>query len=292
MLRLDFYSLQATTKNQSHWRPSSDILFYSSLNFCTFHVKIVLYKYHIKIHFWSGSFFTLCVCVCVHVLFLSRNIEIFVDRNPKRKQQPKFTMSHRPQNPRRMRDNDHHQRQHHNQHNHRHQSMRLQDFLNHRANYQLTNIDRCVCEFSQDRDGSKFIQRKLDEAPDQRKNKIFEEIHAQLHALMMHCFANFVVQKFFTIGNLEQRQRLYAHVKAHFLELSLNKYGCRVVQKAIETAQPYQLAYLLDQFTEGNIMCLVYDANGNHVIQNIICTAENVPNRHIQVRQKQSATLF
>lgn len=200
-------------------------------------------------------------------------------------------MSQRPQNARHMRNRPNNQQHHHHhqqrlhQHHqhHNHHSSRLLDFLNHSTNYQLNNTDKYVCEFSQDRNGSKFIQRKLDEATENRKNKIFEELHANLHALMMHCFANFVVQKFFTIGNFDQRQKLYDHIKAHFLELSLNKYGCRVVQKAIETASSVQFAYLLNQFTQENIMGLVFDANGNHVVQNIFRTAAIAPNRHIQV---------
>lgn len=208
-------------------------------------------------------------------------------------------MSQRPQNARHMRNRPNNQQHHHHhqqrlhQHHqhHNHHSSRLLDFLNHSTNYQLNNTDKYVCEFSQDRNGSKFIQRKLDEATENRKNKIFEELHANLHALMMHCFANFVVQKFFTIGNFDQRQKLYDHIKAHFLELSLNKYGCRVVQKAIETASSVQFAYLLNQFTQENIMGLVFDANGNHVVQNIFRTAAiGSSNRHIQVRPQNALT--
>lgn len=165
---------------------------------------------------------------------------------------------------------------------HHHQSMRLQMFCANRIN-QLNDISNHICEFSQDRDGSKFIQRKLDEAPDHRKNTVFDEIHKNLHVLMMHRFANFVVQKFFNIGNECQRGILYQHIKVHFVELSLNKYGCRVVQKGIEKATTLQLSCLLEQFTEQNVIALVMDANGNHVIQNVFRTAESAPNRHIQV---------
>lgn len=170
------------------------------------------------------------------------------------------------------------------QQNHR-QSPRLQLFLDNRIG-QLNDISNHICEFAQDRDGSKFIQRKLDEAPDHRKKSIFNEIHTQLNALMMHRFANFVIQKYFHIGNEDQRAMLYRHIKVHFFELSRNKYGCRVVQKAIEQATTLQLFCLLEEFTEQNVLTLVLDANGNHVIQNIFRTAASVPNRHIQVNSR------
>lgn len=170
-----------------------------------------------------------------------------------------------------------------NHQNHHQHSVRLQNFLSNHHVYQLHDIVNYVCEFAQDRDGSKFIQRKLDEAPDHRKTTLFNEIYANLHALMMHRFANFVVQKFFTIGNADQCLKMYEHIKVNFLELSLNKYGCRVVQKAIETATPLNLYFMMQQFSEENVMILVMDPNGNHVIQNIFRTAATSPNRHIQV---------
>lgn len=196
-------------------------------------------------------------------------------------------MSQRQNNPRHTRIQQNHNQQHH---QHQWTSSRLQDFLNNRNNYQLSRTDKHVCEFSQDREGSKFIQRKLDEATDQRKIKVFDEIHSNLHALMMHRFANFVVQKFFNIGTPDQRSKLYIHIQANFVELSLDKYGCRVVQKAIETATQHQFGCLLEQYTEQNVMCLVLNANGNHVIQNIFRTSTNAPNRYIQVKKNETFT--
>lgn len=166
-----------------------------------------------------------------------------------------------------------------NQPRRRHQSV-------HQRQNQLNDISNRICQYSQERDGSKFIQRKLDEATEHRRNAVFEEISTDLHALMMHRFANFVVQKYFNIGDSDQRDHLYRHVKAHFVELSLNRYGCRVVQKAIETATIFQLSCLLEQFTEQNVITLVKDPNGNHVVQNVFRCAANVENRHIQVKLK------
>jgi len=57
------------------------------------------------------------------------------------------------------------------------------------------------------------------------------------------------------------------------LTLSLQMYGCRVVQKALEVISPEQQAQLVKEL-EGHVMKCIKDQNGNHVIQKVI---EQVP---------------
>jgi len=55
--------------------------------------------------------------------------------------------------------------------------------------------------------------------------------------------------------------------------LSLQMYGCRVVQKALEVISPEQQSHLVKEL-EGHVMKCIKDQNGNHVIQKVI---EQVP---------------
>lgn len=48
---------------------------------------------------------------------------------------------------------------------------------------------------------------------------------------MTDVFGNYVVQKFFEHGNQTQKQQLANKMKGHIAELSVQMYGCRVVQK-------------------------------------------------------------
>lgn len=147
-------------------------------------------------------------------------------------------------------------------------SMLLEDFRSNRYdNFQLNDIVSHVVEFAKDRDGSKFIQRKLDDATDHRKDSIFRELKRNLFELMLNAYGNFVVQKFFDVGSDEHRSDLYSHVAANFLEMSLNKYGCRVVQKAIEKGTQTQQYGIMQQCTGGDMIRVARDANGNHVLQ-------------------------
>lgn len=146
-------------------------------------------------------------------------------------------------------------------------SILLQDFLSGRyPNIQLNDIVSHVCEFARDRDGSKLIQLKLDETTDHR-NSIFDEMKPNLFPLMADRFANFIVQKFIEIGNAEQRQEIFTLIQLHFMELSRHKYGCRVVQRAIERSTIYHQHVILQQFSGSNIILLAQDPHGNHVVQ-------------------------
>ncbi len=64
----------------------------------------------------------------------------------------------------------------------------------------------------------------------------------------------------------------------HVLTLSVQMYGCRVIQKALEVVEVDQQAKLVKEL-EGNVMKCVRDQNGNHVIQKCI---EKVPPHLIQ----------
>lgn len=147
-------------------------------------------------------------------------------------------------------------------------SMLLVDYrMDRYPNLQLSDIISHVYEFATDYKGSKFVQRKLDEATGARKDAIFREMRPQLLNLMMNTFGNFIVQKFFDVGSVEHRNEITKLVREHFMELSLDKYGCRVVQTVIEKAPPNLQPYIFHSHEDRDIVLLVKDSNGNHVIQ-------------------------
>lgn len=56
--------------------------------------------------------------------------------------------------------------------------------------------------------------------------------------LMTDVFGNYVIQKFFEHGNQSQKKTLANQMKGHVLQLSLQMYGCRVVQKVSCVTEP------------------------------------------------------
>lgn len=88
-------------------------------------------------------------------------------------------------------------------------------------------------EFSGDQHGSRFIQQKLETANSEEKQMVFEEVLPNALQLMTDVFGNYVLQKFFEHGNQAQKTVLARQMEGHVVSLSLQMYGCRVVQKVI-----------------------------------------------------------
>lgn len=97
--------------------------------------------------------------------------------------------------------------------------------------FELRDIYNHVVEFSGDQHGSRFIQQKLETANSDEKDQIFREIEPNAVQLMKDVFGNYVVQKFFDYGNQAQKRVLAEKMKGKVLDLSVQTYACRVVQK-------------------------------------------------------------
>ena len=81
----------------------------------------------------------------------------------------------------------------------------------------------------------RFIQQKLERATPTEKTMVFNEILTAAYSLMTDVFGNYVIQKFFEFGSQEQKQTLAQRLRGHVLPLALQMYGCRVIQKALES---------------------------------------------------------
>ena len=67
---------------------------------------------------------------------------------------------------------------------------------------------------------------------------VFNEIIHHSYQLIVDVFGNYVIQKFLEFGTAEQKTQIVMNIKSHVLQLSLQMYGCRVIQKALESL-PY-----------------------------------------------------
>uniref|UniRef100_A0A8C8AW77 Pumilio homolog 1 n=1 Tax=Otus sunia TaxID=257818 RepID=A0A8C8AW77_9STRI len=146
----------------------------------------------------------------------------------------------------------------------------LEDFRNNRyPNLQLREIAGHIMEFSQDQHGSRFIQLKLERATPAERQLVFNEILQAAYQLMVDVFGNYVIQKFFEFGSLEQKLALAERIRGHVLSLALQMYGCRVIQKALEFIPPDQQNEMVREL-DGHVLKCVKDQNGNHVVQKCI----------------------
>lgn len=139
-----------------------------------------------------------------------------------------------------------------------------------RPSTKLSNVVEQICEIVQDSVGSKFILCKLHEAPEPLKTDIFNKMFPILKSLMMNRFANTVIQKYFIIGRLDQRQKLFSVIQSNFIELCMNRYGSFVVQTALEHVTHTQLICFIKQCAGQNTVLLAENEYGSRIIQRII----------------------
>ncbi|RYR13853.1 hypothetical protein Ahy_B04g070625 isoform H [Arachis hypogaea] len=97
--------------------------------------------------------------------------------------------------------------------------------------FELSDIIGHIVEFSADQHGSRFIQQKLESCSVEEKALVFKEVLPHASKLMTDVFGNYVIQKFFEYGSPEQRRELASRLGGQILPLSLQMYGCRVIQK-------------------------------------------------------------
>eukprot|EP00955_Chlamydomonas_euryale_P031002 325884-Chlamydomonas_euryale.AAC.1 len=87
-----------------------------------------------------------------------------------------------------------------------------------------------------DQHGSRFIQQRLEGAPPPVVGSVVAEVLPRVSQLMSDVFGNYVVQKLLEHGSDEHRSALVEKgLAGGVLQLSMQMYGCRVVQKALET---------------------------------------------------------
>uniref|UniRef100_A0A8C6R9V0 PUM-HD domain-containing protein n=1 Tax=Nannospalax galili TaxID=1026970 RepID=A0A8C6R9V0_NANGA len=145
----------------------------------------------------------------------------------------------------------------------------LEDFgNNHFPNLQLRDLIGHV-EFSQDQHGSRFIQQKLERATSAEQQMVFNEILQAAYQQIMDVFGNYVIQKFFEFGSLDQKLALATHICGNVLPLDLQMYGCYIIQKALESISYDQQSEMVKEL-DGHVLKCVKDHNGNHVIQKYI----------------------
>ncbi|XP_059369252.1 pumilio homolog 2-like isoform X8 [Carassius carassius] len=148
----------------------------------------------------------------------------------------------------------------------------LEDFRNNRfPSLQLRDLPGHMVEFSQDQHGSRFIQQKLERATPAERQMVFGEILQAAYQLMTDVFGNYVIQKFFEFGSADQKLALATRIRGHVLPLALQMYGCRVIQKALESiSSDQQVISDIVRELDGHVLKCVKDQNGNHVVQKCI----------------------
>ncbi|KAL9190810.1 hypothetical protein ACHAXT_000516 [Thalassiosira profunda] len=138
-----------------------------------------------------------------------------------------------------------------------------------RNQWTIHDIKGHVVEFCLDQNGSRFVQQRLEVADAIEKDAVLAEIIPAIKELQNDVFGNYVIQKMYEFGNEGMHKDLKGTLEGNMLLLSLQMYGCRVVQKSIESLDYDDVCELLPEF-DGYVLTCIQDQNGNHVMQKCI----------------------
>jgi pumilio RNA-binding family len=133
----------------------------------------------------------------------------------------------------------------------------------------MYQIEGHVVEFCQDQNGSRFIQQRLELGDTREQQIVMTEVLPAIRRLRNDVFGNYVVQKLLDFGTPDMKAEIWQTLHGEIMELSMQIYGCRVVQKAFETLDDDGISLMLKEFQYSVLSC-IHDQNGNHVIQKCI----------------------
>ncbi|GAB7340687.1 hypothetical protein MBLNU457_7076t2 [Dothideomycetes sp. NU457] len=135
------------------------------------------------------------------------------------------------------------------------------------AQVQLESLVGEIYGLCKDQYGCRFLQKKLEERKPSNIELIFDETEPHVVELMTDPFGNYLCQKLLEYANDEQRTALIKSASPQMIKIALNQHGTRALQKMIEfISSPVQVE-MITTALDGDVVSLIQDLNGNHVIQ-------------------------
>ncbi|CAG8547830.1 6137_t:CDS:10 [Acaulospora morrowiae] len=138
-----------------------------------------------------------------------------------------------------------------------------------------------IYSLCKDQHGCRYLQKKLEEKNDQYLSIIFNEVFSHFVELMTDPFGNYLCQKLLEYCNDDQRTIIIETVAPELVNISLNMHGTRAVQKMIEfLSTPKQVRTVIVALNH-NVVTLIKDLNGNHVIQKCLHRLSSEDNQFV-----------
>ena len=165
--------------------------------------------------------------------------------------------------------------------------------INHKSNNKekIKNYNEKLILTIKSQNGSKAIQKKIEEKTTDFTSKLYEQIKYNLLEIINDQYGNYVIQKLVEncdtkiISSMLKKLSYCQNFENNFLnknnlyEISINRYGTRALQKMLDnlsSSMTEEDINIIIKFCRGNVYSMIKDINGNHVIQSII---ENIQNK-------------
>lgn len=135
------------------------------------------------------------------------------------------------------------------------------------VNTRLEDLKGEIFSLCKDQHGCRYLQKKLEEGVATYRDMIFAETFSHFAELMTDPFGNYLCQKMLEFCTDDQRNLIVESVSSELVTISLNMHGTRAVQKTIDFLSTPRQIHSIIVALGMNVVTLIKDLNGNHVIQ-------------------------
>ena len=156
---------------------------------------------------------------------------------------------------------------------------------NHKDKNKINNNNDKVISMIKDQNKNKCIQKKIEEKNPKFLYKLYQQMKNNLYDIINDQYGNYVIQKYMDYCDKKILsailKQLYKYNEKAIYEISINSYGTRALQKLFEKISNYareEDIEIIKNSIKGNIISMIKNINGNHVIQSII---EYIKNKDI-----------
>lgn len=132
--------------------------------------------------------------------------------------------------------------------------------------------DEQILVLCRDQRGCRYLQRKLNECDADVVNRIVEATKDQIVLLMIDPFGNYFCQKLFESCTSAQVTEFLRVCSPTVSTIAVNQHGTRALQKLMERITTKEQIFLLVDSLRNDVVRLIRDLNGNHVIQKLLLT--------------------
>ncbi|KAH3687294.1 hypothetical protein WICPIJ_001717 [Wickerhamomyces pijperi] len=137
-----------------------------------------------------------------------------------------------------------------------------------------------ILKLSVDQYGCRFLQKRI-EVDSKMVDVVFNKVFNNLLDLIVDPFGNYLIQKLVDYLLPYQKDLMVEKIHAHLFAIAINQYGTRSLQKIIDSlSNGYQMDLVVkglqvndtlnNMVDDNNVVKLIKDLNGNHVIQKCI----------------------
>ncbi|KXX74230.1 Pumilio y domain family member 4 [Madurella mycetomatis] len=134
-------------------------------------------------------------------------------------------------------------------------------------NLPLEQVGGTIYTLCKDQHGCRYLQKQLENRIPDQVHMIWLETNQHVVELMTDPFGNYLCQKLLEYCSDDERTVLIQNASADMVRIALNQHGTRALQKMIEhVTTPVQVNLIIEALRH-QVVELIQDLNGNHVIQ-------------------------